>query len=48
MSSGSEVVPIGWDDKIGHVTCQVRSFGLNCFSTANHGFIISRTGYTLY
>lgn len=48
ISSGAEVVPVNWDDKIGHVTCQVRSFGLNCFSTTNHGFIISRTGYTLY
>ena len=48
ISSGAEVVPVGWDDKIGHITCQIRNFGLNCFSTANHGFIVSRTGYTLY
>jgi hypothetical protein len=48
ISSGSEVVPVGRDDKIGHVTCEVRRFGLNCFSTVDHGFIISRTGYTLY
>ena len=34
ISAGSEVVPIGWDDTIGHVTCQVRGFGVDCFSKA--------------
>jgi hypothetical protein len=44
----AKVIPSGWDDKIGTVTCEVRSFGVDCFSSKNRGFIISRTGYTLY
>lgn len=46
--ANAKVVPDGWDDKYGGFTCQVRSFGVNCFSARNHGFIVSRTGYTLY
>ncbi len=48
VSAGAKVVPDDWDDKVGRMTCQVRSFGLNCFSASGHGFIVSRTGYTLY
>ena len=44
----AKVIPAGWDDKVGTITCQVRSFGVNCFSTSRSGFIISRTGYSLY
>ena len=47
-SANAEVVPDGWDDKVGKITCQVRRFGVDCFSTSRHGFIVSRTGYTLY
>ena len=35
----------GYDDKVGHVTCQVRRFGVTCFEPDRHGFFISRTGY---
>jgi len=48
ISAGANVVPDGWDDTVGKITCQVRTFGVNCFSTTDHGFILSRTGYTLY
>lgn len=48
LASGAKVVPDGWDDTIGTVTCQVRSFGVDCFAAKHHGFLISRTGYTLY
>ncbi len=41
-------MPDGWDDTVGRITCQVRRFGVNCFSAHGHGFILSRTGYTLY
>lgn len=47
-SANADVVPDGWDDKVGKITCQVRSFGVDCFSTSRRGFIVSRTGYTLY
>ena len=42
------VVPVGYDDKVGNFTCQVRSFGVNCFSSSRSGFLISRTGYQFY
>jgi hypothetical protein len=49
LSASAQVIPDGWDDTIGQITCQVRSFGVDCFSVASRdGFIISRTGYTLY
>jgi hypothetical protein len=48
ISAGANVVPDGWDDTVGQITCQVRTFGVDCFSTTDHGFILSRTGYTLY
>jgi len=48
ISSDAKVVPDGWDDKVGTITCQVRSFGVDCFSAHGHGFIFSRTGYTFY
>ena len=47
-SANAQVVPDGWDDRVGQITCQVRSFGVDCFSAGRHGFIVSRTGYTLY
>jgi FAD/FMN-containing dehydrogenase len=48
ISSDAKVVPDGWDDKVGKITCQVRSFSVDCFSAGRHGFIISRTGYAFY
>jgi hypothetical protein len=49
IQAGAKVVPSGWDDKVGNYTCQVRSFDVNCFnSTSNSGFMISRTGYSVY
>jgi hypothetical protein len=48
ISSDAKVVPDGWDDKVGTITCQVRSFSVDCYSAHGHGFIFSRTGYTLY
>ncbi len=38
----------GYDDKVGSVTCQVRSFGVTCFESDGHGFFIGRTGYTTF
>jgi hypothetical protein len=38
----------GYDDKVGSVTCQVRSFGVTCFESDGHGFFIGRTGYTRF
>jgi hypothetical protein len=48
ISTRAKVIPAGWDDKVGNVTCEIRSFGVNCFSTGRSGFMISRTGYSLY
>jgi hypothetical protein len=47
-SANAKVVPDGWDDKVGQITCQVRIFGVDCFAPSRHGFMISRTGYVLY
>lgn len=38
----------GYDDKVGSVTCQVRSFGVTCFQADGHGFFVGRTGYTTF
>jgi hypothetical protein len=48
ISTSATVIPAGWDDKVGNVTCQIRRFGVGCFSTSHSGFMISRTGYSLY
>jgi hypothetical protein len=48
ISTDAKVVPDGWDDKVGTITCEVRSFGVDCFSAGGSGFILSRTGYTFY
>jgi hypothetical protein len=48
ISANAKVIPAGWDDKLGRFTCQIRRFGVNCFSTSNSGLMISRTGYSLY
>jgi hypothetical protein len=48
ISANAKVIPAGWDDKYGRVTCEIRRFGVNCFSTSRSGFTISRTGYSLY
>ena len=48
LSPDAKVIPDGWDDKFGRVTCQVRGIGVDCFSKTHHGFIISRTGYAVY
>lgn len=47
--SQAPVVPDGWDDKIGDFTCQVRTFGVDCFQASDgRGLILSRTGYSTY
>jgi hypothetical protein len=47
--SQAPVVPDGWDDKIGDFTCQVRTFGVDCFLASDgRGLILSRTGYSTY
>jgi hypothetical protein len=38
----------GYDDKVGSVTCQVRSFGVTCFESSGAGFFIGRTGYRMF
>jgi hypothetical protein len=48
FSSDAQVIPYGWDDKVGQVTCQVRAIGIDCFSKSHHGLLISRTGYAAY
>jgi hypothetical protein len=48
ISASATLIPSGWDDKVGSVTCEIRSFGVNCFSASHSGFMISRTGYALY
>jgi hypothetical protein len=47
-AANSKVVPAGSDDKIGEFTCQVRTFGVDCFAADHRGFFISRTGYAIY
>jgi hypothetical protein len=47
-SADARVVPDGWDDTVGKITCQVRSFAVDCFSASGRGFIVSRTGYLIY
>jgi hypothetical protein len=47
-SSSSNVINAGYDDTVGAITCQVRSFGVNCFATDKQGFILSQTGYIFY
>jgi hypothetical protein len=48
VSAGVSVVPDGWDDKVGQITCQVRTFGVDCFAAGRHGFILNRTGYLFF
>lgn len=48
LAANPTVIPVGWDDQVDGFSCQVRSFGVNCFSPARSGFIISRTGYAFY
>jgi hypothetical protein len=48
ISANAKVIPNGWDDTLGKVTCQIRGVGVDCFSKTHHGFIISRTGYAAY
>jgi hypothetical protein len=48
IATGAKVIPDGWDDRLGGFTCQVRSVGVDCFSSSNHGLMISRTGYATY
>ena len=48
FAADAKVIPDGWDDTVGNVTCQVRGVGVDCFSKKHHGFIISRTGYATY
>jgi hypothetical protein len=47
--SHATVIADGWDDTVGGFTCQVRSFGVNCFNLSDRrGLLVSRTGYTTY
>lgn len=48
LRAGATVVHNGYDDTVGGITCQVRGFGVDCFATDKHGFILSPTGYILY
>jgi hypothetical protein len=48
ISANAKVIPAGWDDKFGKFICEIRRFGVNCFSTSGSGFTISRTGYLFY
>lgn len=45
--SGS-AVPAGRDDRVGSVTCQVRTIGVTCFDATGQGFFVGRTGYYLF
>jgi hypothetical protein len=43
------VIADGSDDTVGQFTCQVRTFGVDCFDEADgSGLFISRTGYSIY
>jgi hypothetical protein len=45
----AKVIPAGWDTTVGNYTCQIRSFGVNCFNAKSRsGFTLSRTGYSIY
>jgi hypothetical protein len=47
--SAAKLIPAGWDTTVGNFTCQVRSFGVDCFDAKSHsGFLVSRTGYSIY
>lgn len=49
VDTSAKVIPSGWDTTVGDYTCQVRSFGVDCFdSKSNSGFTFSRTGYSIY
>ncbi|MGH2861507.1 MAG: hypothetical protein ACRDLT_08365 [Solirubrobacteraceae bacterium] len=49
VNAGAKVIPAGWDDQVGNYTCEIRSFGVNCFDgKSRSGFLFGRTGYTLY
>ncbi len=48
LSTDATVIPVGYDDKVGDFTCEVRSFGVDCFSPGHSGFLLSRTGYAFY
>lgn len=49
VNTSAKVIPSGWDTTVGNFTCQVRSFGVDCFGAkSNSGFMISRTGYSIY
>jgi hypothetical protein len=48
ISPDAKVIPAGWDDKLGNITCQIRRLGIDCFSKQHHGFVISRTAYAAY
>src|SRR5579875_1938735 len=48
ISADAKVIPDGWDDTIGKITCQIRRLGVDCFSKQHHGFVMSRTAYAVY
>lgn len=48
LDPNGSVVPIGDDDTVGSVTCQVRSFGVTCFDAGGSGFFLARTGYAIF
>jgi hypothetical protein len=48
LDPSGPAVPIGDDDTVGSVTCQVRSFGVTCFDAGGSGFFLARTGYAIF
>ncbi|HET9094837.1 MAG TPA: hypothetical protein VFN36_07080 [Solirubrobacteraceae bacterium] len=49
IDPAAKLIPSGYDDTVGQITCQIRSFGVNCFNAKSRsGFVLSRTGYALY
>jgi hypothetical protein len=45
LDPAGSVVPDGRDDRVGSVTCQVRTIGVTCFDAGGDGFFIGRTGF---
>ncbi|HTW12736.1 MAG TPA: hypothetical protein VME01_08340 [Solirubrobacteraceae bacterium] len=48
LGTGAAAIKNGYDDTVGSITCQVRSFGVDCFGSDKRGFILSQTGYVSY
>lgn len=48
LSIRTRSIKPGYDVVEGAVRCEVRSFGVNCFVTDHHGFVLSQSGYLRY